>query len=138
MPNPSVTLPQGVRVEETAHGVKTVAFLPPPGWVVVSDYTPHSCPWDCYGNDHNRVMAAVLLKAGIQSLQLRTIQTRTSPQGTGPGGMVRFGDDMLPGRYTVAVAEENKTAALQAIADHEAAIRKWLDNEGPMPAVLRN
>lgn len=89
----------------------------PEGWVEVNTYRPHSTPWDCYGNQHILNIRKLLSEAGIDSVGLVTHERRTSPIGTGPGGRVRFGDDMMPGVYRVAVKQEKEFAARQAIAE---------------------
>lgn len=130
--------PEPIRRESNDHGVRKIEFLPPEGWEIVSTFSPVSTPWDYHGGKHNREIAAVLLEAGILSLQMHTTETINRPYGTGPGGSVRFGDDMMPGTYTVAVAKEEVAAAKAALAKHDEAIRAWLHDDQPMPEVLRN
>ena len=109
----------------------------PPGYVVVDEYHPCSTvtPWDYYGMCHQREYAKVLTAAGISFVLLRTVETIIHPYGTGPGGMVRFGDNMLPGVFRIAVPKKQENAANVAIAAHKAAIAEWLkDICAPMPA----
>lgn len=124
-------------VTTEVRGVRTVEDECPEGWVVVSSYVPHSCPWDCYGNQHLREVCHVLGEAGLSSHPLRTRQTRVAPMGSGPNGRVRFGDDMLPGVYRVAVPSDQYDAAMSALSEHHKAVNNWLHNRGPMPNACR-
>ncbi len=123
------------RFEE--HGCDVRKQLCPDGWVEVDIYTPHSCPWDCYGNKRLREMRAVLKAANIESLALTTNKTLLHPTGSGRGGAVRFGDNMTPGTYRTAVKAALIGKAQQAMTAHKRAIWRWIDGEGEMPAACR-
>lgn len=110
----------------------------PSMFVVIDTYTPHSTPWDCYGNKHTREIKQVLLAAGIESVSLVTSETRIHPQGSGPQGRIRFGDNMMPGVYRVAVSKYKTQEAEVAIACHKNAIADWLDGSGDMPPACRD
>jgi len=105
----------------------------PPTFVVVDTYHPHTCPWDCYGNKHLHEIKQVLLTAGIESVGLVESHTNNSPMGSGPGGSVRFGDNMLPGIYRVAVPKHKVVHAREAIAANEKVVHAWLHENGPHP-----
>lgn len=109
----------------------------PSDCVIVSAYTPHSCPWDyygmCWGREYSRVMEA----AGIDHAIAADIQTTLHPTGTGPNGSVRFGDNMLPGVYRLIVKKEDEDKARQAIVAHRKAIDNWLDSGAKMPEACR-
>jgi hypothetical protein len=101
----------------------------PPMFVVVDTYHPHSCPWDCYGNKHTSELKKVLLAVGIEAVSLVESRTKNSPHGSGPGGRVRFGDNMTPGVYRVAVAEYQVAAAKAALAAHKVEVEEWIDGK---------
>lgn len=118
----------------TANGIESREQLTPHGWTDVWLYTPHSCLWDYYGSKAQRERMYVLGAAGVECEPLVTSMRRTAPAGTGPGGRVRFGDDMMPGVYRVAVPNLQVTAAIVALDAHDAAIGAWLlDTGSPMP-----
>jgi len=123
--------------EYTKHGCQVREELPPDGWVVISICTPHSCPWDYYGLKHNQEISNVMKAAGIQCVSLHTRSTVISPMGSGPGGRVRFGDNMTPGLYRVAVPQEDQSAAQIALNHHNVDIQDWLHNGGAMPEACR-
>lgn len=122
----------------TEHGVEHRVEEVPDGHVVIDTYNPHSTPWDYHGGKHLREMAAVLKNAGLSPVSLVEHHRRVTPHGTGPGGRVRFGDDMMPGIYRTAVPVDQEVAAKAALEAHKSAIAAWLDGSGEMPAVLRN
>lgn len=121
----------------TENGVAIRETALPAGMTVIETYHPHATPWDYYGGKWLREMSAVLAAAGIESTPLVTHRTRTSPAGSGPNGRVRFGDAMMPGIYRIAVADHSESAARAALAAHATAIRAWLHDGAPMPAVFR-
>jgi len=116
------------------HGCNVVEDIPPEGWVVIDTYHPHSTPWDYHGMRHQRELSLVLREAGVGCVRLQKRSTIIHPMGTGPGGAVRFGDNMTPGVFHIAVAPESETAARAALKAHREAIENWLYNDGPMPA----
>lgn len=120
-----------------SNGVETTSTPIPTGWVEIDSYTPHSCPWDVHGLQHQREHLKVLEDVGIIGIPLVTHHRRISPQGTGPGGRIRFGDDMMPGRYHIIVPVSQEKAARAALEAHQAQIRLWLDNKADMPAACR-
>lgn len=122
---------------ERSHGVETTRTPIPHGWVEIDSYTPHSCPWDCHGLSHQREYLRVLEDAGIIGIPLVTRQSRISPQGTGPGGRVRFGDDMMPGRYHIIVPVSQEKASRAALAAHQEKIKLWLYGKDLMPEACR-
>lgn len=125
------------KTKSTQFGILTENQETPENWVDVVKYHPHSTPWDYQGNKEIRRWMYVFQSCNIQCVGLVTTRTRLSPQGTGPFGRVRFGDDMMPGVYRVAVPKEHYEAAQNAIKMHEAEIQRWLHNDGPMPAACR-
>lgn len=123
----------------TENNVKTVAAICPTTHTEVDVYhpTPTVTPWDYYGGNHQREYCKVLRNAGLNPLPLNTNKTILRPVGSGPGGSVRFGDNMTPGVYRIAVPHNEVGAAHAAIAKHKENIRNWLDNNGPMPEECR-
>ena len=97
--------------------VHALVEYPNVGWEVVDEYypCPTTCPWDYYGLCHQRQYGKVLKAAGIDFEALRTVETRIHPTGSGPNGRVRFGDDMMPGIYRIAVRIEDADRAHRAI-----------------------
>ena len=77
----------------------------PDGWVVVDSFTPHTCPWDYYGNKWSMEKRDALLAIGIPARICVTRCNIISPRGTGPDGRVRFGDDMCPSTYRICVPQ---------------------------------
>ena len=124
--------------EYTRDGVKVREELPPDGWVVAALCRPHSTPWDYYGGKHNREMSRVLKGVGVECVALHTRETIVSPRGSGPGGRVRFGDNMMPGVYRVAVPKESLAAAQIALNHHDVDIQDWLHNGGEMPEACKS
>ncbi|MFZ5832276.1 MAG: hypothetical protein ACOY3P_19495 [Planctomycetota bacterium] len=121
------------------HGTRVCEQLTPAGYAVIDTY--HPCPtvtpWDYHGMKHQREFAYVLRSAGIECLCLITTRTILHPRGTGVNGAVRFGDDMTPGEYRIAVPEAQAQAAREAIDAHKKAIDRWLFTNGPMPEACR-
>lgn len=110
--------------------------LVPDGFVVIDTYTPHSCPWDYYGMKHQRELQNVL--ADVCDVALPNINlTLGNPIGSGPGGSVRFGDNMTPGTFRLAVPADMVGKAQAAIAAHKAEVQKWLDGERDLPLACR-
>lgn len=111
---------------------------------VVDEHTPSSSttPWDCYGRRHWREVALVLGAAGIacEAYEYRREGTRAmgAPGGSGPGGRVRMGDDMMPSTYIVAVLPADLDRAKAALTQHRAAVDNWLFRNGPRPAILNH
>ncbi len=126
--------------EYVLHGVKITEEMPPAHYVVVDIYSPHSSvtPWDCYGIQHQKEYGNVLAAAGVQYVCLRTRETKLCPIGTGLGGSVRFGDDMLPGVYRIAVPKSQVNDAEIALSKHKAMVAAWAqDPTQPMPEACR-
>ncbi len=113
-----------MRTTTEANGIRTVEEVCPDGWVVVDVYDPCSSvtPWDSYGRGHQREYGKVLKSAGIEFVPLRTSRTILQPMGSGSGGAVRFGDNMTPGTYQIAVPKGDETKARKAIAEHRALV----------------
>lgn len=75
---------------------------------------------------------------GIQH-ENRPIRMRNvSPIGSGPGGRIRFGDDMMPTIQRIFVPAEKLSEALLAIEEHKQAVKQWLHHGAPMPDVCKN
>ncbi len=110
---------------------------PPDGWEVVVEHTPsHSTtPWEYYGNLQQREYIQVLKAGGIEAVSLITQQRLVNPHGSGAGGQVRMGDDMLPPIYRVAVQAPQVEDARRAIAAHKQEVEDWLWGAGPPPKV---
>lgn len=89
------------------------------------------------GTKHQKEILIVLEKVGIIGIPLVTRHRRISPQGTGPGGRIRFGDDMLPGIYRVLVPKAQEKAAHEALAAHDGLIKAWIYDKAPMPEACR-
>lgn len=104
--------------------IETREYVIPDGWEIVSEYHPHSCPWDYYGNKHITEIRRVLMNVGIESVSYPLHRKIISPRGTGPGGSVRFGDDMMPSVYRICVESKNVVAARAAIEDFEKRIKE--------------
>lgn len=105
----------------------------PAGFVVIDSYTPHSCPWDCYGNRHLRECSNVMTEAGIEHAALVTHRRVCAPFPSGPNGRVRFGDDMMPGEYRLAVPAAEAENASKALMGHRADVKAWIDGKRGMP-----
>jgi hypothetical protein len=123
------------------HGVHVVEYLLPLGYQVIDAYNPCATvtPWDYHGMCHHREYSKVLATAGIESVLMRTTRVSLFPQGTGPGGAVRFGDNMLPSSYFIAVRDADVAAAHVAIANHRAEVDEWLKNPTrPIPVACCN
>ena len=118
------------------HCVRYVDDDLPEGHVVIDEYTPcHTVtPWDYYGMCHQREYSKVLKAANITCVLLENRRTNLHPMGTGPGGRVRMGDNMMPSTYKIAIKIEDQNAAVVALAAHKAAIAEWL--KGPIGAPL--
>jgi len=113
------------------NGVTVREQMVPHMFVVVDTYHPFTSitPWDCYGSKHMREIQRVLATTGIESVSLVESHTRNTPVGTGPNGRVRFGDNMMPSIYRVAVPKHDAPAAQTAIAAHKAEIDKWINGD---------
>jgi len=124
-------------------GIEHSIQLPPIGYIAVAVYSPHSTPWDYYGmkqcHEWEAIMKASYLnnEAPIPCITLEKKARRISPHGSGPGGRVRFGDDMMPSLYSLVVPAEFVTLAKLKIECHKLDVEEWLDGASPMPAVTR-
>lgn len=107
------------------------------GMTEVDVYTQHHTVVPDNGHKWSVELQRVLHKAGIASLILSTHRRRTAPMGSGPGGRVRFGDDMMHATWRVAVRSEDADRANAAIAAHKEAIRKWLHEGVEIPEECR-
>jgi hypothetical protein len=121
-------------------GISHVEDICPDGWVVVDTYHPtHSItPWDYHGGKHQRQYRKVISDAGVESIALQDRKTIVHPTGSGSGGRVRFGDNMMPHTYMIAVASDDVGKAHKAMNDHKEAIQKWLHENGPIPEACRS
>lgn len=118
------------------HGNTVREHKVPDGFTVIDTYHPHSCPWDYYGMKHQRELQNVL--AEVCDVALPNINlTLGHPIGSGPGGRVRFGDNMTPGTFRLAVPADSVGKANAAIAAHKQAVDKWLWHGGEMPLACR-
>lgn len=122
---------------ETLDGIRERKELCPDGWVVMRTYCPSSCPWDYYGNKFLAECKAALREHGIEGLALRTRRDVLNPRGSGPNGQVRFGDEMTPGIYRIAVKDEDHSKARDVLNRHETEKAAWLKGEGEMPKAMR-
>lgn len=86
-------------------GVRTIEQLCPDGYKEVDSYIPSSsiCPWDHYGLSHQQEIYKLFTDLGLHPIKLVTNRTKIYPIGSGPNGRVRFGDDMLPSIYRIAL-----------------------------------
>lgn len=117
--------------------IETIHQECPDGFTEIAQSNPHSCPWDSYGNKFVNETLHVMRAAGIEGIPLYTHRKAISPLGTGPGGRVRFGDDMAPSTYRIAVKTESVASAIAAIAEHNAAVKRWIHDGEPMPEACR-
>jgi len=119
----------------TENGVLVHEQMVPHMWVVISTYNPcpTTTPWDYYGMKNVREIQTVLRKVGIHPVSLTTTRTLLYPVGSGQGGAVRFGDNMTPGTYRVAVKKHQERRARSALAAHHEEVLNWLDGTAPMP-----
>lgn len=120
------------------HGVEYREEELPADHVVVDEYTPHTTPWDCYGEQHLRELSFVLTAAGIPNIGLRLHRRNLVPRGSGPGGRVRFGDDMLASTYRIAVPAALVEVARAALQAHRQDVTDWLDYKRPCPAAVQH
>ncbi len=120
-------------------GVREVVEYVPEGWGIIDTYhpTPSVTPWDYHGGKHQREYEAVLKAAGVLAICLETRRSRLNPMGSGPGGRVRFGDNMMPSTYSIAVPVADTEKAKEAIKAHKEAIDAWLFKGGAMPEACR-
>ncbi len=118
------------------HGTRVMEDVLPDGYTVIDTFHPCGTvtPWDYHGMRHQREYIRVLRAAGIEAIALTTSRRILHPHGTGPGGRVRFGDDMTPGTYRLAVPSEVALLATLALENHRADILNWLNNGGQIPA----
>ena len=79
----------------------------------------------------------MLENAGLHPVCLITTGKLNNPTGSGPGGMVRFGDAMLPSRYRIVVPKREVTEAKTAMRKHHLACDEWLFNGGAMPEACK-
>ena len=130
-----------------ARGIRHCVDPIPAGMVVVEEHTPNTSitPWDYHGLRHAREWKLVLSAKGIPSVVCvhRREGTRPigSPGGSGPGGRVRLGDDMMPSTFRVCVSPSDEAAARAAWGAHREAVSAWLNsygtpNELPRPSIL--
>ena len=117
------------------HGCRYREEEIPDMYVVVSTYTPSSCPWDGYGRKHLSEYKKVL--AEFNPVGLHTSGTLLNPAGTGANGRVRLGDAMTPGLYRVAVPKKHFVAAIDLIAEHKKALDDWCYGATPMLVACR-
>lgn len=120
----------------TEHGVEIIQDELPIGYVVIDVYHPHSTPWDYHGNRHQREMLNVLRAATISPVCLKERHRKLYPMGSGRNGSLRFGDDMMPGVYRIAVPENEEELAIKVIAQHKQEVSDWLDGKTGMPAAI--
>lgn len=108
----------------------------PDGYVELEVYRPHSSPWDCYKRKQANEWSKVL--KDLRHVCEFVDETNMFPTGSGPGGRVRFGDDMMPGRVILWVHPNDFGEAVLALLEHKQAIRNWLHQGGPMPDACRS
>lgn len=109
------------------NGVETRTTVCPEGYVEVDSHTPSITSSDYYGLRHQEELRAVLQSALIESIALVTHKRRISPMGSGPGGRVRFGDDMMPSTYRIAVKIEDQPDAILKLQEHAITQRAYFD-----------
>lgn len=128
--------PQILTREYQEHGIfNRERYIDDENWEIIDTYTPCSSvtPWDAYGVKHQRELMSVFADAGIECIAFDTYRRIISPFGTGPGGRVRFGDDMMPSTYMIAIPKKDKGLAIAAIEQFRRAVHAWLYEKGPMP-----
>ena len=118
-------------------GVETREEMCPDKYFSIRIYHPGSTPWDYQCSKKASEWQKVMAAAEIPCVICTTKQKRTSPQGSGPGGRVRFGDDMMPGNISLCIPKRFHEAADNALSEHARAVNSWLYDEAEMPAALR-
>jgi hypothetical protein len=120
------------------NGVTIREEVCPSMMAIVDTFTPcpSNPPYDVQGWRHVREIKKVLMEVGIESLALVESHTRNNPQGSGPGGAVRFGDSMMPSIYRVVVGKHLAEKAECAIAEHKRQIDLWIEG-GELPLACR-
>lgn len=121
----------------THNGVAIREEMIPPMWVVVDTYEPDITPWDYYGNKQGREWSKVLTTGGITCVILTTQRKLIVSHPSGPGKTTRFGDNMLPGIYRVAVRKHSVRGARKLLDYHKMEVDEWLHHDAPMPEVLK-
>jgi hypothetical protein len=120
------------------HGIEYRHEELPEGWAAVDVYEQCHTVVPDHGGSRALELKAVLEAAGITARVLTTHRKRASVLiGSGPGGSVRFGDDMMHSIHRVAVPAAEAPAAHQALQDHERAVCRWLYEGAPMPEACR-
>lgn len=107
------------------------------GMVEIDVYQRHHTLVPDDGRQRVNELRHVLNAAGIKSKHFVTGRRLTAPLGSGPGGRVRFGDDMMHAIWRTAVSEKDVVRAQAAIAAHNEAVRKWLHEGAAMPEACR-
>lgn len=96
-------------------GIEYREQVVPEGWVVIDTFIPHSVPWDIYGMQHTLDVWQKLIGNNIPAAICNIQERRLAPCGSGPEGSIRFGDDMLPGTFRVAVPRHLASRAEEAL-----------------------
>lgn len=121
----------------TENGIEYHHEETPPTMTVVDTYEQHHTIAPDQGGSRALELQQVLEEVGVVGLILVTHRRCLTRSGSGPGGRVRFGDDMLHSIFRIAVPTMDVARAQQALADHAAAITRWLHESGPMPEACR-
>lgn len=124
--------------EYTENGIRFSEEVTPLTYVEVQTYCSGFIPWDVDGMMWANRYRKVLENAGLHPIVLRTRRKIIGARGTGPGGALRLGDNMLPDIYRIAVPQSEESQAQEAIRQHKQAISAWLNEDGPMPVEYRD
>jgi hypothetical protein len=121
------------------NNVRTVDAVVPEGFKVVASYHPsHTLGYtgNSYGADEQHKWLEVAKDVGCDVATWQKSKTRIAVgHGSGPGGIVRVGDNWLPSSFYVAVPEDKAEAFSEALEAAQEAITAWVNsplNEGPM------
>lgn len=120
----------------TINGIEHREELIPNGHFMVRIYNPSTVPWDYFGEKQAREWRAVMKKANIPCQVLTIKKQRLHPQGSGPGGRIRFGDAMYPGEWRLVIEKRYHETAENALDEHDKAVTRWLLNRGPRPDTI--
>lgn len=103
--------------------------------VQIAEYTPcrSVTPYGSYGSKQANQWRKIMANAGIVCEVTEEQRRIENPIGSGPGGAVRFGDDMLPSTYRLLVPIGQEIEARKALLVSEQETHDWLFNDGPKP-----
>lgn len=86
-------------------------------------------PYDSYARRFAEMEAEGAVETGIEVRYVKQAHAIVAPMGSGPGGRVRCGDDMLPPTIHICVPEGQVNAALAAMAASKARRERELNEQ---------